>query len=135
MALEIFPACPFFGSTVLSFVARLLGGDTRLCLLCALSWNLTSIVVFRMLQGMGGGALIPTASAIMLDRFPKAERGMAMAIFGMGAMMGPLFGPSLGGWLDLRARKLSPPPEGLADAMRGITRTEDFAMIATGRAS
>jgi DHA2 family multidrug resistance protein len=67
--------------------------------LCATAWNLPSIVVFRMLQGMGGGALIPTASSILLDRFPKSERNMAMATFGLGAVMGPFFGPSLGGWL------------------------------------
>lgn len=67
--------------------------------LCAFSWNLPSLVLFRMLQGLGGGALIPTASGIMLDRFPKRERSMAMALFGMGAMAGPMLGPSLGGFL------------------------------------
>jgi DHA2 family multidrug resistance protein len=80
----------FAGSLVVFTIASVL---------CATAWNLPSIVIFRMLQGMGGGALIPTASSIMLDRFPKAERTMAMAMFGIGAMMGPLFGPSLGGWL------------------------------------
>jgi DHA2 family multidrug resistance protein len=67
--------------------------------LCAFSWNLTSIVVFRMIQGLGGGAIIPTASALLLDRFPSKERNMAMGLFGMGAMAGPMLGPSLGGWL------------------------------------
>jgi DHA2 family multidrug resistance protein len=80
----------FAGSLVLFTLASVL---------CAFAWNLPSIVIFRMLQGMGGGALIPTASSVMLDRFPKAERNMAMATFGLGAMMGPFFGPSLGGWL------------------------------------
>ncbi len=68
-------------------------------LLCSTAWSLPSIVVFRCLQGLGGGALIPTASSVMLDRFPRAERGMAMAMFGLGAMTGPLLGPSVGGWL------------------------------------
>lgn len=72
---------------------------TLASLLCALAWNLPSIVAFRALQGMGGGALIPTASSVMLDRFPRHERSMAMAIFGVGAMFGPMVGPSLGGWL------------------------------------
>jgi DHA2 family multidrug resistance protein len=80
----------FMGSLVLFTVASLL---------CATSWSLWSIVVFRALQGLGGGALIPTASSIMMDRFPRSERNMAMAIFGLGAMLGPLLGPSLGGWL------------------------------------
>ena len=81
----------YFAASVVVFTAA--------SLLCSFSWNLPSIVFFRVLQGMGGGALIPTASAIMFDRFPKAERTMAMAIFGVGAMFGPLIGPSLGGWL------------------------------------
>ena len=68
-------------------------------ILCSMSWNLWSLVFFRVLQGLGGGALIPTASSMMLDRFPRTERGMAMAVFGMGAMMGPMLGPSIGGWL------------------------------------
>jgi DHA2 family multidrug resistance protein len=72
---------------------------TLASLLCATAWSLPSIVLFRALQGLGGGALIPTASSVMLDRFPKAERGMAMAMFGLGAMTGPLLGPSVGGWL------------------------------------
>jgi len=72
---------------------------TLASILCAFAWDLPSIVLFRMLQGMGGGALIPTASSILLDRFPKSERTMAMATFGLGALMGPMLGPSVGGWL------------------------------------
>jgi DHA2 family multidrug resistance protein len=72
---------------------------TTASVLCASSWSLWSLVAFRFLQGLGGGALIPTASSIMLDRFPKTERNTAMAMFGLGAMMGPMLGPSLGGWL------------------------------------
>jgi len=80
----------FAGSLILFTVSSLL---------CSLSWNLWSLVVFRMLQGLGGGALIPTASSIMLDRFPREERTMALATFGLGAMMGPMLGPALGGYL------------------------------------
>jgi DHA2 family multidrug resistance protein len=72
---------------------------TTASFLCAMSWSLWSLVLFRFLQGLGGGALIPTASSIMLDRFPRDERNTAMAMFGLGAMMGPMLGPSLGGWL------------------------------------
>jgi DHA2 family multidrug resistance protein len=72
---------------------------TAASVLCAFAWNLTSIVTFRMLQGLGGGAIIPTASSLLLDRFPGRERNMAMGLFGMGAMAGPMLGPSLGGWL------------------------------------
>jgi DHA2 family multidrug resistance protein len=80
----------FVGSMALFMVASIL---------CALSWDLTSIVTFRMLQGLGGGALIPTASSLLLDRYPEKDRNMATALFGMGAMAGPMLGPSLGGWL------------------------------------
>lgn len=81
----------YFAASVVMF--------TLASLLCATAWDLPSIVIFRALQGMGGGALIPTASSVMLDRFPRHERGMAMAVFGVGAMFGPMVGPSLGGWL------------------------------------
>lgn len=72
---------------------------TLASLLCAFSWNLTSLVVFRILQGMGGGAIIPTASTILISRYPKEEQGMAQAFIGLGAITGPLLGPSLGGYL------------------------------------
>ncbi len=52
-----------------------------------------------MIQGIGGGALISTAQAILFDVFPLRERGKAMAIFGMGVMVGPTLGPTLGGWI------------------------------------
>jgi DHA2 family multidrug resistance protein len=67
--------------------------------LCGLSWNLTSLVAFRALQGLGGGAIIPTAQGILFARYPKAEHGMAAAMFGLGAITGPLLGPSIGGYL------------------------------------
>jgi DHA2 family multidrug resistance protein len=67
--------------------------------LCSLSWNLPSLVMFRALQGLGGGAIIPTAQSILYARYPKAEHGMASALFGLGAISGPLFGPTIGGYL------------------------------------
>jgi DHA2 family multidrug resistance protein len=67
--------------------------------LCGLSWNLASLVVFRALQGLGGGAIIPTAQSILFARYPQKEHGMAAALFGLGAITGPLFGPTIGGYL------------------------------------
>jgi len=68
-------------------------------LLCGLSWNLFSLVVFRILQGIGGGALQPISQSILLETFPRKQHGMAMAIFGVGIMFGPIIGPLLGGWI------------------------------------
>ena len=67
--------------------------------LCGLAWNLPSLVLFRVLQGMGGGAIIPSAQAILFQRFPREEHGTAAALFGLGAITGPLLGPTIGGYL------------------------------------
>ena len=67
--------------------------------LCGLAWNLPALVLFRVLQGLGGGAIIPTAQTILLSRYPKSEHGMASGLFGLAAITGPLLGPSIGGWL------------------------------------
>jgi DHA2 family multidrug resistance protein len=67
--------------------------------LCGLAWNLPSLVLFRALQGLGGGAIIPTAQSILFARYPIKEHGMAAAMFGLGAITGPLLGPSIGGYL------------------------------------
>lgn len=68
-------------------------------LLCGLATNITQIVLFRMLQGVFGAALVPLSQAIMTDVFPVEERGTAMAIWGIGVMVGPVLGPTLGGYL------------------------------------
>jgi MFS transporter, DHA2 family, multidrug resistance protein len=67
--------------------------------LCATAWNLPSLVAFRALQGLGGGAIIPTAQSILFARYPRHEHGMAQALFGVGAVFAPLLGPTLGGYL------------------------------------
>jgi len=67
--------------------------------LCALAWNLPSLVVFRILQGIGGGAIIPTSQNILFGRYPHREHGMAGALFALGAITGPLLGPTIGGKL------------------------------------
>lgn len=68
-------------------------------LLCGIAWNLQSLVFFRVLQGVGGGALQPISQSILLETFPRKQHGMAMAIFGIGIMFGPIIGPLLGGWI------------------------------------
>ena len=68
-------------------------------MLCGIAWDLTSIVVFRIIQGMGGGTLIPMSQALLRETFPHDEQGTAMGIYGLGTILGPAFGPTLGGWL------------------------------------
>jgi DHA2 family multidrug resistance protein len=67
--------------------------------LCGTAWNLASLVAFRVIQGLGGGAIIPTAQSILFARYPRKEHGTAQALFGLGAVTAPLLGPSLGGYL------------------------------------
>ena len=72
---------------------------TLASLMCGAAPNLASLIFFRVLQGAAGGALIPISQAILMETFPPNQRGMAMAIFGIGAMFGPIVGPALGGWI------------------------------------
>src|SRR4249920_2478000 len=67
--------------------------------LCGLSWNLFSMVLFRLAQGLSGAPLIALSQAILLDAFPREKHGQALAIFGLGIMVAPVLGPVLGGWL------------------------------------
>jgi DHA2 family multidrug resistance protein len=68
-------------------------------LFCSLATSVTALVIFRVIQGLGGGALQPTAQAILFESFPVEKRGQAMALFGIGAMVGPALGPTLGGYI------------------------------------
>jgi DHA2 family multidrug resistance protein len=68
-------------------------------LLCGLAPNLTMLIFFRVLQGLGGGGLAPSEQAILADTFPPAKRGMAFAIYGMAVVMAPAIGPTLGGYI------------------------------------
>ncbi|MBI3246453.1 MAG: DHA2 family efflux MFS transporter permease subunit [Deltaproteobacteria bacterium] len=68
-------------------------------LLCGAAPNLSSLIVFRVLQGACGGALMPMSQAILLETFPPREHAKAMAIWGLGMMLGPILGPILGGWI------------------------------------
>ncbi len=67
--------------------------------LCGAAWSLRSLIIFRILQGIGGGALQPISQSILLETFPRHQHGMAMAIFGIGIMFGPIIGPLMGGWI------------------------------------
>ena len=75
------------------------GGFTIASFLCALAQNIEQIVAFRLLQGMCGAALVPLSQSVMLDAYPIEQRGQAMGIWGMGVMLGPIMGPTLGGLL------------------------------------
>jgi DHA2 family multidrug resistance protein len=75
------------------------GGFTAASLLCALAQNIEQIVAFRLMQGMCGAALVPLSQSVMLDAYPLEQRGQAMGIWGVGVMLGPIMGPTLGGWL------------------------------------
>ncbi len=68
-------------------------------LLCGLAWDLPSLIVFRTLQGIGGGAIIPTSQSVLFSRYPEKQHGTAGALFGLGAITGPLLGPTIGGSL------------------------------------
>jgi DHA2 family multidrug resistance protein len=74
-------------------------GFTFASLLCALSQDVSSIVLARLLQGAFGAALVPLSQSVMLDNYPPDQRGQAMAIWGMGVMLGPILGPTIGGYL------------------------------------
>lgn len=66
---------------------------------CGLAPNLTTLIIFRILQGLVGGALLPTSQTLIYEQFPKEKAGMAGAIFGMSVMIGPTLGPVMGGYL------------------------------------
>lgn len=74
-------------------------GFTAVSMLCGAASSLTELVLFRMLQGAFGAGLVPLSQAVLLDTYPRERHGSAMAIWGMGVMVGPILGPTLGGYL------------------------------------
>jgi DHA2 family multidrug resistance protein len=74
-------------------------GFTIASMLCGIAQGLPEMVVFRMLQGALGASLVPLSQAILMDIYPREKFGPALAIWGMGVMVGPIFGPTLGGYL------------------------------------
>ncbi len=67
--------------------------------MCGLAWSLPLLIVFRVLQGLGGAALMPLSMTLLFSVFPPEERGMAMGFFGVPVLLAPALGPTLGGWL------------------------------------
>jgi DHA2 family multidrug resistance protein len=74
-------------------------GFTLASVLCGLAQDITQMVLFRLMQGVFGAALVPLSQSVMLDIYALHERAKAMSIWGMGVMLGPIMGPSLGAWL------------------------------------
>ncbi|HKW09536.1 MAG TPA: DHA2 family efflux MFS transporter permease subunit, partial [Gemmatimonadaceae bacterium] len=66
---------------------------------CGASHSLGTLIFWRIVQGLGGGALMTVSQAVLFEAFPREEAGMAMALFGLGVMVGPTIGPTLGGWI------------------------------------
>src|SRR5438132_3135032 len=67
--------------------------------LCGMATSLAQIILFRVLQGLAGGGLQPSSQGVLLDSFPPEKQGAAMTMFGVAALIGPIVGPTLGGWL------------------------------------
>jgi len=96
--------------TASSFLARKLGRKTFFLIslglftvssiLCGVAPNLNALLLFRILQGLGGGGMVPVAQSILADAFPPAKRGQAFAVFGVAVVVAPVVGPTLGGWLS-----------------------------------
>jgi MFS transporter, DHA2 family, multidrug resistance protein len=86
-----------FGRKRLFLVA--VAGFTVASMLCGMAQSLVQIVLFRILQGMFGAALVPLSQSVLLDVYPKERQGFAMAMWGIAVMVGPVLGPVLGGWL------------------------------------
>jgi len=88
---RLFGRKSFYMSCVLIFIAS--------SFLCGVATSLPLLVFFRVLQGAGGGGLQPVSQAILVESFPRSKQGMAMAVYGMGVVVAPIIGPTLGGWL------------------------------------
>lgn len=74
-------------------------GFTVTSMLCGVAWSLEAMVAFRLLQGVFGAAIVPLSQTFLLDINPRERHGQAMAMWGAGIMVGPIIGPTLGGWL------------------------------------
>src|ERR1700754_3652709 len=96
--------------TASSFLARMLGRKTFFLIslglftlssiLCGVAPNLQALLLFRILQGFGGGGMVPVAQSILADALPPEKRGQAFALFGVAVVGRPVVGPTLGGWLS-----------------------------------
>jgi MFS transporter, DHA2 family, multidrug resistance protein len=82
-----------------SFFLICLALFTASSVLCAYAWNLQSMLLFRIVQGLGGGGMVPVAQSILADAFPAEKRSQGFALFGVAVVVAPVVGPLLGGWL------------------------------------
>jgi len=82
-----------------SYFAGSIALFTLASFMCGNAGSLEALVFWRIIQGLGGGALLSTSQAILYEEFPREEYGTAMAIFGVGVMVGPTLGPTVGGWI------------------------------------
>jgi DHA2 family multidrug resistance protein len=82
---------PLFLTAVIGFIVT--------SMLCGAAVSLSQMVLFRLLQGIFGAPLVPLSQSVLLDAYPREQQGQAMAVFGLGVMLGPILGPALGGWL------------------------------------
>ncbi len=89
---RLFGRKPFFLASLAIFTVS--------SVLCGFAWNLDSLLFFRILQGIGGGGMVPVSQSILADSFPPAKRGQAFALFGVAVVVAPVVGPTLGGWLS-----------------------------------
>ncbi len=67
--------------------------------LCGAAQTMTQMVIFRLIQGAAGAAMIPSSQAILMETFPPGEQALAMAVYGIGIVSAPVLGPTLGGWI------------------------------------
>lgn len=88
---DVFGRTRYFVGSILLFTAA--------SFFCGASHSLSALIFWRIVQGIGGGALLTVSQAILLEVFPREEAGTAMALFGVGVMVGPTVGPTLGGWI------------------------------------
>src|SRR5689334_2024762 len=88
---QLFGRKRYFVGSILLFTAS--------SFFCGASHSLGALVFWRIVQGIGGGALMTVSQAVLFEAFPREEAGMAMALFGLGVMVGPTIGPTLGGWI------------------------------------
>src|SRR5262250_1514119 len=76
-----------------------IGVFTLASMLCGVATSLEQLILFRVIQGLAGGGLQPSSQGVLLDAFPREKQGTAMTLFGLAALLAPVIGPTLGGWI------------------------------------
>src|SRR5437773_957614 len=111
---------------------------TLASVLCGLATNLWQMILFRVVQGLAGGGLQPSSQGILMDSFPKEKQGTALTLFGIAALIAPIVGPALGGWLcvnyDWRWIFLINVPVGLVALVASYALVDDPAYLKQERA-